>query len=200
MSDDPDTQVAQVIGMMRRLAVEDGDAPSIKDAAHQIVAQYGEPLSGVHRYVSGLMGFTADENTAAPLQPSFRDPIVETLVRPVDVLTSATQCGDCDDFTMFGASLLRALDIPCAFVTVAADPQAPDIFSHVYLAAYPTTGPYRGTRVPMDCSHGPQVGWETQMQFRRAEWPVTRCAVMPWLVGGGLALAMAYYLFSKGAQ
>ena len=97
---------------------------------------------------------------------------VEVLVRPVDVSLQYAATGqqveeDCDGFASYTAALLKALGIDCAFVTVAADPANPQVFSHVYVAAY-----YRGKRVAMDCSHGKYAGWETPNPYRLQEWPI----------------------------
>ena len=198
VSDEPDTQVAQVIGMMRRYAVEDATSPQIERDAHTAVQKYGEPLESVYQYVRGRMGFVEDEETAQPLQAGSEWPIVETLVRPRDMSVLPAQVGDCDDYAMYGASLLTALGVPCAFVTVAADPAAPGIYSHVYLAAYPTTGAQAGQRVPLDLSHGPYPGWEVANRYgKRTEWPLTGgCGVLGWV----LVAAGAYALYRVMGQ
>jgi hypothetical protein len=70
---------------------------------------------------------------------------------------------------MYVAALLAAAGIPCAFVTVAADPLDPAHFTHVYVAAYPAPG----VRVAMDASHGDYAGWECPNRYgRRVEWPL----------------------------
>jgi hypothetical protein len=198
VSDEPDAQVAEVIGLMRTYALADAQAPVIQETLRQIILADGDPITGIFRHVQGRMAFVSDEETAAPLQPACDHPIVEVLVRPVDIATpQGVQHGDCDDYTMYGAALLLAARIPCSFVTVAADPNAPDIFSHVYLAAYPTTGPYAGQRVPLDLSHGPRVGWETEHQYRRQEWPVTPVTVTATLLLA-VGAALLYHFSTKG--
>jgi hypothetical protein len=194
VSDDPDTQVAQVIGMMRNYAVADSASPEIIRDAYSIVNTYGDPLSGIHRFLRERMGFVHDEETAEPLQSSVPLAIAEVLIRPRDLSTSPVKIGDCDDYVMYGASMLHALNIPCSFVTVAADDREPNAYSHVYLAAYPTRGPYAGSRIPLDCSHGPYAGWEVANRLgKRAEWPLSTsvsCLLgLALVIGGGLALA-----------
>jgi hypothetical protein len=177
VSDDPDTQVAQVIGMMRDYAISDSTSPEVLRAA-QASVQSGDPVQDVWDWVKARMRFVRDEATAEPLQGWYRDPIVETLVRPRDMAVLQGPQGDCDDFSMYGASLLLAKGVPVAFCTVAADPQAPTVFSHVYLVAYPW-----GCRVPMDLSHGSYPGWETTMALRKQEWPVERFSVWGLVIG-----------------
>lgn len=201
VSDDPDTQVAEVIGLMRELAIEDSTSPAVCDKARELVNAYGDELEAVHGYTRGLMQFVSDEATVAPLQAGYSLPIVEALIRPVDQLAAPRPMGDCDDFTMLAASLLCALDVPVAFCTVAADGGAPDIYSHVYAVAYPTRGKFAGQRVALDCSHGDYPGWETGNRFgKRREWPVTRAAcIMPWVGAAVLGLLLYSKTKSRGA-
>ena len=169
--DNPDAQVSQVIGMMRRYVSEDFNSPEI----HRAVLESrltGDPLYDTFRSVKQHMQFVSDETTVQPVQAESQLPVVEALTRPRDMARLHHKRGDCDDFVMYGAAQLLAQRVPVSFVTVAADPGAPDTWSHVYLAAYPDSGPYSGQRIPLDISHGPYVGWETQSVYKRAEWPV----------------------------
>ncbi len=180
VADDPDTQVQQTIGLMSQYAMEDSTNPLLlADSATCRVSN--DPAEDVWRYLSrkdGVrqMSFVHDEDTARPWGDIGRwRPIVETLIRPVDQVVLPNPQGDCDDFSMYGAAHLLARGVPCCFCTVAADGSDPSIYSHVYLVAYPQTGPRAGQRVPLDLSHGPTVGWETENRFgKRKEWPVGR--------------------------
>lgn len=170
LSEDPDEQVSQTVALMWQYAVEDSTAPSIQEEARQALAAYpgATPEEAVWYWVKSRMGFVPDEATAAPL--GLDTPVVEVLIRPVDMAamcngSGCRRAGDCDDFSMYGAALLMALGRQVSFVTVAADPSAPDRFSHVYLASY-----VDGHRVPLDISHGPYPGWETPNYTRRKEW------------------------------
>lgn len=79
----------------------------------------------------------------------------EVLIRPADILAMPQPQGDCDDFAMLGAAMLRALGIGSELITVAADPADISRYSHVYvLAVLPD-----GQRLPLDLSHGVQPGW-----------------------------------------
>ena len=169
--DDPDEQVAQVVQMMARLVREDTPDPRVQaDAAQAAQSVAGcDPIEGVFQWVRSRMQFVQDEQTAAPIQPLYKEDIVEVLVRPRDMVDAKRAQGDCDDYVMYGAALLRALGVPVNFVTVAADPAGPAQYTHVYLAAYPRG---RG-RVPMDISHGPAPGWDAPNVFgKRKEWLV----------------------------
>lgn len=199
VSDDPDTQVAQVVGMMANLVSQDARDPYVTADAQAALSDpgaNGDPLEAVWRWVKARMTFVRDEETAAPIQaaiPASAGDIVEVLIRPHDMsdaLRDQHGQGDCDDFTIYGAALLRALGEPVNFVTIAADKRDPAVYSHVYLAAYPAG---RG-RIAMDLSHGPRVGWESPVAYRRREWLIDGpyhglMAGAVWV--GAMALAVA---------
>lgn len=196
---DPDDQVAQTIAIMRRYVDEDWDSPEIIKDAAEALAQFGDldgtehdRIQAVYHYVRGKVRFRTDEDTARHVPTRDGDDVVEVLIRPRDlsVMCDGRNCersGDCDDYSMYAAALLRQLGIQSAFVTVAANP-ATDQYSHVYLAAYTADG----QRVPLDTSHGQYPGWETDKVTRRDEWPVTRSAVLPLII----ALGLAWLLFA----
>ena len=168
-----DAQTEAVVAMMSRYATEDATSAEIRRDAQALMAERvagDDPTDAVFWWVKRHLTFVKDESTAIPFQ-SMAGPgsvVVETLIRPRDmsVLIGGSPQGDCDDFSMYTASLLINLGIPTSFVTVAADP-ASDDFSHIYVAAYPG-----GKRVAMDTSHGANPGWETQKSKRTREWPV----------------------------
>lgn len=169
-----DGQTAAVIGMMSQYASEDSKHPIIISEAQEAVASRPDipPYEAVFWWVKGRVRFVRDEETVMPWQKDTVSPVVEALIRPVDMVvmcnggSSCQRIGDCDDFSMYTASLLLALGIPASFVTVAAS-QDSDDYSHVYVAAYPG-----GVRIPLDTSHGGYPGWETRQARRITEWPV----------------------------
>ena len=130
----------------------------------------------------------AVSSTTAANQYLVQNPSAQTVFLGVGS-TAAARLGDCDDFSMYAASLLTALDIPCNFVTVAGDESNPNIFTHVYVAAYPN-----GERVVVDASHGPECGWEVyRPSGRKQEWAVSGNAPnagmsVGWLVAAGVAV------------
>lgn len=175
-SDDPDQQVADTIALMKQYAIEDASTQEIKSDAFRACGFLADSLAPASRcaalwqWVKNKIQFRQDAQLSAPIEKAgIADfPVVEVLVRPLDISRGAKQ-GDCDDFSMYLASLLTACGIPCSFVTVAADSQQPGLFSHVYIAAYPN-----GQRIPLDSSHGQAPGWEVPTFTRRKEWPVTK--------------------------
>ena len=203
VGDAPDDQVNATISLMRQYALEDSTCPEIQVEAEALRAMNGgDPyrlVSAVWQTVSGKVQFLRDEVLGSPLEAFMSrtnadgtpvTPIVEILIRPRDMHNmAAARLGDCDDFSMYAASLLTALDIPCNFVTVAGDESNPNIFTHVYVAAYPN-----GERVVVDASHGPECGWEVyRPSGRKQEWAVSGNAPnagmsVGWLVAAGVAV------------
>ena len=122
----------------------------------------------VWELVSKLIVFRSDEKTAADAGVDFGGDVVEVLIRPVDIIAADYKVGDCDDFTMLAACLLVCAGVKVQAVTIAAEADAPNTFSHVYLAAYPKVG----GRTPLDCSHGKRAGWESPRIYRIQEWEI----------------------------
>jgi hypothetical protein len=178
-----DAQTAAVIGIMSRYAAEDASSPEVQRDAQQAMAECSGcmPEEAVFRWIKHRLRFVEDGVTAQPFDGEAQSQggtFVEALIRPRDmaVLGVGSQAGDCDDYSMYAASLLLALGVPVSFVTVAADPESSD-FSHVYVAAY-----RNGVRVPLDTSHGPRPGWETGRAKRIKEWPVYSQHCSPLLI------------------
>jgi hypothetical protein len=180
VSDDPDTQVQQVIGMMSGYAASDAKSPLFQQDVQLCAGQGGgDPIQDVWAYLNRYSGsrgmqFVNDELTGAAWDETYRwRPLVEALIRPVDQAWLPNPQGDCDDFSMYGVAHLLARNVPCSFATVAADDLDPSIYSHVYLVAYPKEGMFAGRRVPLDLSHGYHLGWECPNRFGKLrEWPV----------------------------
>jgi hypothetical protein len=179
--DDPDGQVAATIDLMRRYVLEDSGSPAVRRDLQQALGgisaadlDEAERCRRIFSWVKGRISFLDDGGLsgASGLDSNPLAPVVEVLIRPRDMAImcengACQRVGDCDDFSMYTAALLSAAGVKCSFVTVAADQAEPERFSHVYVAAYPN-----GQRLPMDTSHGPHVGWETQQITRIEEWPV----------------------------
>ena len=202
VSDDPDTQVEQVIGMMNSYATQDSKSDVI-GADCAACRQTGDPVTDTWDYLarrggSRGMQFSRDEPLAEPVEDSLPvwQPIVEALIRPADEALLPNPIGDCDDFAMYGAAHLLCSGVPCSFVTIAADPQYPWMYSHVYLVAYPKDGWFAGQRVVLDLSHGHFLGWEHQGAFRLRGWPIRSWS--PAFLFGALAGAGAYLIYALG--
>ena len=189
VDDDPDAQVAHTIGLMRRYAAEDARRPLLIDTARHITVgaeTERERIERVWAWVKRRLEFIGDERAAAPLGLGGDMPVVETLMRPTDMVSSGMG-GDCDDYSMLAACLLKCLGIRSSFATVGADRDKPNAYSHVYVVAYTKDG----ERVAVDASHGAYCGWEAPNDYGKfAEWP---------LDGGlGAVVAMAALIGALG--
>lgn len=194
VSDNPDEQVAEVIGLMKRYVLEDYRTPQVAAEAQAALRLDPDPIKAVFWHVKRQLHFMRDEDQALTIQPYYDIPIAEVLIRPVDMASmcangSCRRVGDCDDYSMYAAALLMNLGVPVSFVTLAADSINPERYSHVYLAAYPG-----GERVALDVSHGQYPGWEAPNHYgKKMEWPVSG-GLLPWLPFGGLLYAAARWL------
>ncbi len=116
VSDDPDTQVSQVIDFMRDYANEDSRSPIIQsDCSIARQQGSGDPCLDTWNYLArrgGIRGmeFQRDELLAAPADLTPWNPIVETLIRPADQALLPSPVGDCDDFAMYGAAHLLEME------------------------------------------------------------------------------------------
>jgi hypothetical protein len=169
-----DGQVRSTINQVIRYIREDAKSPFIQAEAERCLKLgAGDPNKGVFNLLKSSMRFKRDEAIADDLQVNdARKPdTIEVLIRPIDqwllIKLRGIGIGDCDCFHMYGACLLWAMGVPCSLVTVSADPERPNEFSHVYLASY-----WNGVRTPMDISHGDAPGWEAPNCGRLKEWKV----------------------------
>jgi hypothetical protein len=202
MPGDPEAQVRQSIAKAICLIRQDAQGEMIRsDAARAL--ECGDAIRGTWNLVKPHIKFKQDADIAKDLELddatkkewNVGDDTVEVFIRPRDqsLLIALRGMGveDCDGFTMYGACILTALGIPCALVTVAADGSRPTEFSHVYVVAYPN-GPGTKPRIPLDFSHGSEIGWECP-HHRIREWPVWETGlekvtnvVTPVVVAGAL--------------
>jgi transglutaminase-like putative cysteine protease len=165
--EDDESTTAQTIALMAELARQDSQHPIVRRAAYAAIAGAGsdarKEAEAIHQWIRNHVKFVEDSTLAG-----FSDDPenAEVLVRPIDLLTMPQPAGDCDDFSMLAAAMLRAVGIPAAFRTVAAD-GTPN-YSHVYvLALLPDREP-----LPIDASHGPYAGWEANATGKQRTWPI----------------------------
>lgn len=175
LSDDPDTAVAQTIARMAQYVREDSDSEQIKRLAGQLRgASVQDSVMRVWNWIRMRVRFVSDREIASAFDTS--PSIAEVLIRPVDLIRMQDAQEDCDGFSMLGAAIFLTLGIPVQFVTVAADPNSPDQFSHVYLWV---------NGAAFDSSHGPFLGWEARNRFgKRQLWSVQNG--MPMMRSAGL--------------
>lgn len=81
---------------------------------------------------------------------------LQGLISPDALLRMDRPEGDCAIFTDCLCSFLRVYGVPYEIVTVAVNPEEPEIYSHVFAYAVLEDG----TRLALDASHGTHPGWQ----------------------------------------
>lgn len=174
---------------MVEYAVEDSGASAVRDALRQALprSEYTPAtlLADLHRWLRANVQFVEDDDTAAGAGFGSGN---EVLVRPVDLLAMKRRGEDCDGFSMLAAAMILAarrlfsLPFRVFFTTVAANPERPREFSHVYVSVS-----IDGRMIPFDASHGPYLGWQIDDRFhKRAYWPVEGFMLARVVRGRGL--------------
>ena len=153
----------QTVALMRKLVDQAVSDQSFVRFAKEIVRgvmpynDVGE-ASAVYEWVKRNIRYTKDPVTK------------ETLYPPVELLK--LRSGDCDDIAMLMGAIMIALGYPARLVTIAASPDAPDDFSHVYLES--EVPPGSGQWIAMDAARpGAQFGLEPPVYYRKRAWSLT---------------------------
>lgn len=112
--------------------------------------------------------YTPEETLEAPFKMNLEldEQLDQAITPPDDLLAMPKPQGDCPDFSMLVAAMLRVLQIECAFKTIAADSTQPQAFSHIYTVALLPEGAY-----PLDASNAPAPGVEYSKPFKTKVWP-----------------------------
>lgn len=180
-SDDPDTSTAETVELMAAAAEEDSNSPQVWAATQgaltgvtQAVTYGGNgeraKCEAVYRWIASHVKFRSDDPVLSHVLGLENE--LDLLIRPARLLTMSRPAEDCDGFTMLACSMLLAAGIPCEIVTIKADHDEPERFSHVYCQALLEDG----SALVMDCSQGAQhgfpCGWEAPDYFDRKTWGV----------------------------
>lgn len=163
-----DEGVARTIRLIRDLMDAAITDPQVNEAAINILRNAGvqnfdrqAKLRALYEFVS-WPNFLYVEDPVGPFGPKETVRTVRTLLR--------VRAGDCDDYTLLLASLAGTVGIATRAVTVAADPSAPNDFSHIYPEAEVSPGNW----VAMDAARpGAQFGLPAQRYSRKRVWSLT---------------------------
>lgn len=164
-SEDTDRMTADTVGRMAQLVRIGRGHQLVQHAATDAVRHCGagdrETLArAVFGWVKRKLTFLHDEDVMPEAG--------EMLIAPWILLGMPQPAGDCDDYTTLTCSMLAALDVPMEIVTIAAERENPERYSHVFCQVKLEDG----TRLPLDTSHGEEPGWEAPVQYRRQAWPL----------------------------
>lgn len=179
---DGESGTAQTIALMRKLVDQAlQDQVFIRKAVDIVRGvpefdDFGE-AEAIYHWVKRTIRYTKDPVTKEKLYP------------PQELLK--IRAGDCDDISMLMAGLLLAVGYPARFITVSANAQQPDEFSHVYVEAEVPSG--SGNWIPMDAARlNSDFGAEPPVYFRKRAWSVTDDSYQD-LSGGKRRLKLAGY-------
>lgn len=169
---DTNTLTAATVDRMR-VGIETGAAdPVVQQAVIQAARGVGDwtrdqrgVCLGVWEWVRRHVNFVEDESQLTGALNLHGE--LELLIYPGVLLRMAQPAGDCDDFVMLAGAMLTSAGIPVEVVTVKADGQDPNRWSHVCLQAHTNDGP-----VMLDCSHGRHLGWVAPRYYEIKGWGV----------------------------
>jgi transglutaminase-like putative cysteine protease len=165
---DNDKAVAQTIALMGSIIEASTEHPHVIDATRAACAGIGTAApawrksQAIFGWIKSNVRFMTDESILAKYFGL--GPDQELLIKP-ELLVKFGR-GDCDCHAMLTCAMLRCSGVDCRLVTIAADQEEPERYSHVYAVAVLETGDL----LPMDTSHGLFAGWEAPWSFRRQEW------------------------------
>jgi|SRR5579872_699542 len=158
-----DGGTAQTIRVMRRLVDQALTDPAFIRFAVDLVRNV--PAYDDNGEISSLYGWVL-----ANIRYT-KDPVSKEKLYPPQELLNI-RAGDCDDIAMLLGALALALGYPARLITMGADPDFPNDFSHVYVEA--ECPPGSGEWVPLDAARpGAQFGVEPPRYFRKRAWSLT---------------------------
>jgi hypothetical protein len=124
-------------------------------------------VRSIFQWIKSHVKFVEDETMLAHML-GYQQTDKELLLYPQVVLSMPQPMGDCDDFSMLMASMLRAVGIKCWFVVIAADEMIPGKWSHVYLKCWLED---ERNMLSLDPAYGDNIGWAYPGHvYRRMEW------------------------------
>ncbi len=171
-----DVSTADTIALMSRYARDYAGSHQVQEAVHRATsflpadAPIAETVQAIYDWTKKNVRFVTDEEVL--LAVFGKGPDSELVLTPPRLLTMPVPMGDCDCISTLLASMLigSGADVGVSFTTVAVDDKQPDRFSHVYVIA---TLPC-GQEIPLDASHGPEMGWEVGRIYRKQVYEVSQ--------------------------
>lgn len=169
LSDEVET--GQTIAYMEELACFDAGERSVIAAANEALSDAGlDQNADSFRKACAIFWWLKRHIRYVPT-PATSALVDQTLIAPSALLAMPDPHGDCPQFSMLAAAMCRICCVPCFFVTIAADPKYPTIYSHVYNAVQVSMA--CGDLMPFDSSNGPEPGAEYAIALKKKTWPRT---------------------------
>jgi hypothetical protein len=157
-----DDGTAQTIAMLRNLVDAAWKDPFVNRTAIEIIRNSGAPPFDLWAQLRAIYNYARSFYFV-------NDPITKEAVRPTRDLLEL-KAGDCDDINgNVLPALLGTIGFEVRLVTVASDPNAPDVFSHVYCEAF-----IDGQWYPLDAARpNATIGVAPAFFYRRAWWSLS---------------------------
>lgn len=162
-----DVETGQTIALMDAVTSADADAPEIEAAVHAALDEAGCMMSSSAFHKACAVYWWLKRTITYVPVPGTSRWVDQTLIAPTAVLAMPDPIGDCPQFSMLAAAMFHVLCIPTCFVTIKAEEEHPDQWSHVYNTV--EIGP--GSWMPFDSSNGPEPGAEYARAFDKRIWP-----------------------------
>ena len=170
-ADDTDSATRSTIEMMCEYIRTSSQDPFVRACADYAWRRFGLSSPDLAMkawacfwWVKHCLKFRVDEATMFRIGEENQQ---DLLISPDVLLRMVNPAEDCDGFTMTEATLLHILGVPVVIATVAASPDDPERWSHVFPVAV-----INGAALPLDASHGSGPGWMVPPEhiFRWQAW------------------------------
>jgi hypothetical protein len=157
-----DDGTAQTIAMLRNLVDSAWKDPFVNRTAIEIIRNAGVQPFDLWGQVRAIYNYARSFYFV-------NDPITKEAVRPTRDLLEL-KAGDCDDINgNVLPALLGTIGFEVRLVTVASDPNVPDVFSHVYCEVF-----IDGEWYPLDAARpNATIGVAPAFFYRRAWWSLS---------------------------
>ena len=165
LSDDVET--AQTVSYMDELAAADASDPAIVSATAEALEDAGIDMSACAMDKAHAVYWWLKRTIRYVPTPGTSPLVDQTLITPCAVLAMPEPIGDCPQFSMLACAMFRVLCMESMFVTIKAEQNFPDLWSHIYN----TVEVYPNQFLPFDSSNGPEPGAEYARPFARKVWP-----------------------------
>lgn len=154
-----DIGIAQTVLSMQQLIDSGARSPGVRSNAVEIIRRAGVQEKDSHGEVRAVFEW---------VKANFhfiKDPHGRETLGTADFLLEL-RAGDCDDYVVVLGALLSSLGYPVKIVTIKADADEPERYSHVYLHVL-----VDGNWIALDSTQRNSiVGWEPPRYFKRAVW------------------------------
>jgi len=166
LSDDEET--AQTISNMDEIAAADSRDRAVIAAASEALDAAGiDRRTATGLEIASAVFWWLKRNVRYVPVPGTSRLVDQTLITPCTTLAMPDPMGDCPQFSMLACAMFRVLCLDSRFVTIKAEPQFPDQWSHVYNTVEVDPGLW----MPFDSSNGPSPGSEYARPYARRIWP-----------------------------